>query len=444
MSSDLTGAAPPTLMRKAGTIYCESYGCSANRFDLEVMLGILVEAGYRVVNDAKLADIILVNTCAVKKPTEDKMLERLRVLSSFDKPLIVAGCLPKIDFEAICKSSSSFSAALDPYSVDRILEVVRSAEAGETNRVFFSEKPQVKLLQPKVRLHKFIEIVQIAEGCTGACSFCCVRFARGRLFSYAKELIVDRVHKAVSEGVREVWITSQDNGAYGQDIGTDLVELLDECCKIEGDFLIRIGMMNPNHVLRIADRLALAYKDERIFKFLHLPVQSGDDEVLKRMNRSYSAEDFRHIVSVFREEIPKVTLSTDIICGFPGETKSAFERTVRLVEEVEPGIVNISRFFPRPGTRAGSMKRLPVEEVKNRSRKLSELVKKISFERNKTWLDWEGKILIDEKGRDNTWIGRNFAYKPIVVTSPEDLLGRFVYAHVNEAFSTYLRAEILT
>lgn len=432
----------PVSQEREKAVYVESYGCSANKFDLEIMLAKLIGAGYKTIHEAGLADVILINTCAVKKPTEDRILERLRVLSLLNKPLIVSGCLPKIDLKAIRKSASSFSVALDPYSAERILEAVIAAENGERNRLFFSEKPGAKLLQPKIRLNKLVEIVQISEGCAGACSFCCVRFARGRLVSYPKELIVKRVEESVSQGAREIWITSQDTGAYGLDTGTDLAELLEDCCGIDGDFLIRVGMMNPNHVSAISKQLARVYRDSRIFKFLHLPVQSGDEEVLERMNRSYSVKDFERIVSTFRKQMPEITLSTDIICGFPGETEAAFEKTIDLVRRVKPDIINVSRFFPRPGTRAENMRQLPIEEAKSRSRYLSRIAKEISYERNKLWLDWEGRILIDERGKDDTWVGRNFAYKPVVVQSQEDLFGEFVSVRVDDVFPTYLEAEV--
>ena len=425
------------------TVYVENYGCTANRFDLEIMLGKLAGAGYGTVGDPLSADIILINTCGVKKPTEDKILNRLRVLSSLGKPLVVAGCLPKINLEAIHNSAPSFSAAIDPYSVNRILEAVKDAGEGVKHKLFFSDKPDIKLLQPKVRLNRFIEIVQVAEGCAGACSFCCVRFARGRLFSYPKEMIVDRINDAVSDGVREFWITSQDNGIYGLDIGSDLAELLEECCRVEGDFLMRVGMMNPNHALRILDRLVQAFMNSKVFKFLHLPVQSGDDEVLRSMNRFYSVEDFKRIVSSFRDKMPRITLSTDIICGFPGESEDAFNRTVELIKESTPDIVNISKFFPRPRTPAAKMEQLPVAEVKNRSRHLSEIVRRTSYERNRLWLGWKGRILVDEKGKRDTWMGRNYAYKPIVIRCNEHLLGEFVDVRVTETFPTYLKAEIL-
>jgi len=255
--------------------------------------------------------------------------------------------------------------------------------------------------------------------------------------------IIRRVKEAVSDGVKEIWLTSQDCGAYGADIDTNLAELLRECCEVPGRFLIRVGMMNPRHVLKILPDLVDSFKNKKIFNFLHLPVQSGDDEVLRRMNRGYSVREFKEIVEIFRKEVPKLTLATDIICGFPGEDLKAFENTIRLIEEVKPDIVNISRFFPRPGTPAEKMRQLDVKLINSRSRRLSEVVRRISWKRNEEWIGWEGEILVDEKGRGSSWIGRNFAYKPIVVKSNKNLIGRFLKVRVTRAFPTYLEADIL-
>lgn len=310
--------------RLGRTVYVESYGCTANKADLEIMLAHILDSGYRVSCSLEEADFILVNTCGVKKPTEDRITERLRLFSSLNKPLIVSGCLPKINLKAIMRAAPNASAILDPYSVDKIVSALKSAENGDKRRIFFSSRSAVKLEQPKIRLNRSIEIIPISEGCLGACSFCCVRFARGTLFSYPKNLIVNRLKEAVSEGAREVWLTSQDNGAYGLDINTDLAELLIECCEIESKFFIRVGMMNPNHALKILPNLVDAYPYRRIFKFLHLPVQSGDDDVLRMMNRRYTVNDFKIIIDSFRREIPDITIATDVICGFPGESREAF------------------------------------------------------------------------------------------------------------------------
>jgi tRNA A37 methylthiotransferase MiaB len=162
------------------------------------------------------------------------------------------------------------------------------------------------------------------------------------------------------------------------------------------------------------------------------------------MNRFYSTEEFEKIVHRFREEIPDITIATDVICGFPGESNEAFNSTLKLIEETQPDVVNISRFFPRSHTPAEKMEsHLSLREISERSKEMAELSKKISLEKNKKWIGWEGKILVDEKGKvPNSWIGRNFAYKPIVVKDNNTLLGKFANVRVVETFATYLRAEI--
>jgi MiaB/RimO family radical SAM methylthiotransferase len=233
---------------------------------------------------------------------------------------------------------------------------------------------------------------------------------------------------------------------YGRDIGLNLVDLLHSVCAMEGEFFVRVGMMTPNYVLGMLDELVEAFRDEHVFKFLHLPVQSGDDEVLKRMNRFYSVEDFQRVIEAFRGAIRDITVSTDVICGFPTESEEAFERTMKLIERVKPDIVNVSKFFPRPLTLAEKMTPLvSASDVTDRSKRLTELVKRISAEKNKAWMNWTGKILIDEEGKQpNSWIGRNFAYKPIVVKSENvALLGKFLNVRVVKTYQTYLEAVIL-
>ena len=424
-------------------VYIENYGCPSNKFDLEIMVAYLNKAGYEIINVPESADVFLINTCGVKKPTEDKILARLRFLNSLGKPTIIAGCLPKIDLPAITKAVPNFLAVLDPYSVDQVSSAVKEVESGRRNQFFFSEAPRLKLQMLRHRTSEVLDIMQIAEGCLGSCSFCCTRLARGALFSYPSRLIVDQIREAVRDGIKEVWITAQDTGAYGLDIGSSLAELLEEICTIEDSFNIRVGMMNPLHALDMLDQLIDAYKDEKIFKFLHLPLQSGNDDVLRRMNRFYTVEDFKEVVNAFRREIPEVTLSTDIICGFPGEDEEAFEDSLRVIAEVEPDVVNVSKFFPRPGTAAARMKQLPSQVVKMRSKRMSELRMEVSFKRNQHWLNWVGEVLIDEKGRKGSWIGRNFAYKPTVVHCEKDLLGRRVKVCVENVSQTYLEGKII-
>jgi threonylcarbamoyladenosine tRNA methylthiotransferase CDKAL1 len=214
---------------------------------------------------------------------------------------------------------------------------------------------------------------------------------------------------------------------------------------VEGDFRVRVGMMTPSMVTDSLDELIAAFKNSKIFKFVHLPVQSGDDRVLKRMRRFYTVQDFKEIVDAFRVAFPEVTLATDIICGFPGETQEAFENTLKLIGEVKPDIVNVSKFFARPRTAAAEMYDAFLEsaEIKRRSTEAAKLVKRISLERNQRWVGWSGEVLMDEKGKvPGSWIGRNFAYKPVTLKSSADLLGKTLQVKVVKAFSTYLAGTV--
>jgi threonylcarbamoyladenosine tRNA methylthiotransferase CDKAL1 len=421
-------------------VYVKSFGCSANLADGEVIAGCLSKAGFEVVDDPQDAEILLYNTCAVKSPTENRVIDILRKAPK-DKRLIVTGCLPLINFERL-KNEVEFDGVTGPAPGAKIVEILHRVAAGEkVVSLLGVSKPSLCL--PKIPVNRVVSIIPINYGCLGNCSYCCVHFARGRLRSYLIDEIVERVKQDLVSGAKEVWLTSQDTACYGKDIGTSLAGLLRRICEVEGDFFVRVGMMNPDHVMGMLDELVEAYKCGKVFKFLHLPVQSGDDTVLELMNRQYTVEEFKRIVQAFREEIPRLTLSTDVICGFPGESRKAFEQTKKLVREVQPDIVNVSKFFSRPRTPAEKMFSLPPKEVKMRSKEVAELSKRISFEKNRAWMGWEGTALFDERGKGESWMGRNFAYKPVVVKAGESLVGNFVQVRVVNAFSTYLEAEVL-
>lgn len=425
-------------------VFVKSFGCSSNLADGEVLAGCLSAAGYDLAASASVADLIVYNTCAVKGPTENRMVEVLKRVPE-EKRLIVSGCLPLISFERLRKEVR-FDAAIGPAAGESIVEVVKRVAGGE--RVVALEDcvdaiPSLDL--PRARLSPVTSIIPISYGCLNSCAYCCVGFARGRLRSHGVEEILKRAKKDVASGSRELWITSQDTACYGKDKRTNLAELLAALCNIDGDFKIRVGMMTPDHAMSILNDLVDAFADEHVFKFIHLPVQSGDDETLKRMRRSYSVNDFRSIVRRFRDNLPDLTLSTDVICGFPKESKEAFMRTLQLIEEVKPDIVNISKFFARPRTTAAEMKEdfLPPAEIRERSRAASTLAKKVALERNQRLIGWRGEIIIDEVGKvPGSWIGRNPAYKPVVVTNEKEMLGKTLRVEVKRAFHTHLEGGV--
>jgi len=425
---------------KSRRVYVKSFGCPTNLADGEVIAGCLSRAGFDVVEETHNADILIYNTCAVKSPTENRMVDILRKAPR-DKRLIVTGCLPLINFERL-RGEVDFDGVVGPAPGAKIVEVVRRVDHGEKVVALVRDsKPSLSL--PKVPINSVTGIIPINYGCLGACSYCCVLFARGRLRSYSVNEIVERVKYDLASGAKEIWLTSQDTACYGKDITTNLADLMRRICEIEGRFFVRVGMMTPNQALEILDDLIEAYKDDKIFKFLHLPVQSGDDEVLRLMNRFYTVDDFKSIIYTFRKEIPKITVATDVISGFPGESRKAFEQTMKLIKEIQPDVVNISKFFPRPHTPAKKMMLLPPQEVKRRSKKMAELSRRISLEKNKAWINWEGTVIFDEKGKGNSWVGRNFTYKPMVTKASKILRGKFLKVRVVKAFPTYLETEVM-
>ncbi len=412
-------------------VYIETYGCAANKSDSEIIAGVLLKKGYEITFDENQADYIIVNTCGVKKQTEDRILRRLQQLSRSNKKIIVAGCLTKIDVEKIKSKIPNYHALTDPHSIHRIDEAV------EKGGIIFSEKPPEKPQLPKYSFNNVISIVQILEGCLSACTFCGTKLARGRATSYRPSTIINSIKEAVRNGYKEIWLTSQDNSCYGKDIGTNLAELMNGISKINGKFWIRVGMMNPLHIRPFLDDLIEAYKNEKFFKFLHLPVQSGSDRILKDMRRGYKIDDFIYYVNRFREEIEDITISTDIIVGYPTEKNSDFKKTVLLLKKLKPDVVNLSRFTPRKGTLAAKLKPLDQKIVNKRSEYIHNLMRKILEKKNKKWVGWKGEVLIDEKNKKIT-TARNIFYKPIIVSGN---LGEFRQTEITKAFANYFMGK---
>jgi threonylcarbamoyladenosine tRNA methylthiotransferase CDKAL1 len=423
-------------------VFIKNFGCSSNIADGEVLAGCLAKAGFQITQSESDADLIVYNTCAVKGPTENRIIDALKHAPK-NKKIVIAGCLPKISFERL-SSEAHFDGAVGPAVGTAIVEVVLRVLAGEKVIDLDPVKEKPLLSLPRQKSNPVVSIVPVNFGCLGSCTYCCVIFARGHLRSYSIREIVERVQSDYQTGAKEFWITSQDTAAYGRDLGTDLAELLTAIGCLPGDFRVRIGMMTPNLITEMQIRLITAFDNPKIFKFLHLPVQSGDDSVLQYMRRFYTAAEFKETVKTFRSEFPQLTLATDVIVGFPGETAEAFENTLKLLEEVKPDVTNISKFFARPKTIAARLKEGLVgkEETKRRSTVTAELAKRLSAERNQRWVGWTGEVLVDEKGKvEGSWVGRNFAYKPIVVKSADNLLGKTLQVKVVDALGTYLKGE---
>ena len=391
-------------------IFVEAYGCSASFADSEMISGLISNAGHILVENSSDSDLNIVVTCSVKDATANKMIHRIKSLKT--KPLVVAGCLPKAERETVEKYTEKAS-LLGPNSLGRTLQVIDSTLRGE-KFVALEDFDISKVGLPKVRLNPVVGIIEIASGCLSECSFCQTKLSKGDLVSYRIGDIVRQVESEIKEGCKEIWLTSTDNGCYGFDIGTNLPSLVNSVSEIPHDFKIRVGMMNPMYMPRIKDDLAKSFENDKVYKFLHIPVQSGSDKILHDMKRGHTAGTYRDVVQNIREKFPEFTISTDIIVGFPSETRKEFEDTIRLLEDTRPDVVNLSRYSARPGTEAAEWEQIEVSEVKRRSKRVFDLINKISLESNQKWIGWKGNVLFNEKTEEGIK-GRNFAYKPIFV-----------------------------
>ncbi len=406
----------PLLTKSKPKVWIEAYGCSASMADSEMIGGILKEAGYEIATKRSESALNLIVTCSVKDTTEHKMMSRIRTMVKSGKPLVVAGCLPKAD-KAKIESASSSASLIGPNSIDKAPDAVRSALSGD-RLVALKDSQLDKVNIPRVRLNPVISIVEIANGCMSECTFCQTKIAKGWLRSYRIGDIVRQIKSDIKSGCKEVWLSSTDNGCYGRDIDSNLVDLLQACCSIEGNFKIRVGMMNPMYLPAILDRMVRLFcENDKLFKFLHIPVQSGSNRVLRKMKRGHTSKTFIDIVQAFRDRIPEMTISTDIIVGFPSETEDDFKQTIDLLERSEPDTVNISRYAARPKTEASGWKEMKVSSQvsKERSEYLHTLTRRIAKKRNSLWREWQGEIVIDETGK--VMQGRNYAYKPVVISS---------------------------
>ena len=422
-------------------VFIETYGCTYNQGDSQIIAGILEDNNVILVDSVEEADIIIVNTCYVKLPTENKVIYRIQKLQENypEKKVIVAGCMVEVDPLKLEKVGPDCS-WIGPHKLHDAFDVVNRTYSGEVVRSSgFTCKSKVGL--KKVKKNPLIHIIQICEGCLGACTFCCTRFARGRLNSYPIADIVAEAKKAIDEGAREIQLTAQDTAAFGRDTGESLADLIKEVANLEGTFRIRVGMMHPKNILNNYSEIIDAIKHPKVYNFIHLPIQTGSNKVLHEMNRGHTIEDYLKIVDAFKKEIPNVTIATDIIVGYPTETDDDFKSTCDLIEKVKPSLIHLSKYQHRQGAISSSLKEVPYEVMKKRSKLLSKFKVQITEEENKKLLGTTQKALVVEKGSKGGYMAKSDDYIPIVVSDVSE--GEFISVKIYETTSTYLKGELI-
>jgi len=414
-------------------VYLETYGCTANKADSNIIIGILKENKHKIVESMDQADLLILNTCTVIDTTEQRMLSRLREYKKTKKPIIVAGCMATIQQNTI-NSITPKARFLPPQHVNNIIDVIKN------NKAQFTEENKTQL--PK-HYNDINAPIQIAEGCMQNCSYCITRLARGKLNSYPINEIKQDIKNALKQDCKEIYLTAQDTASYGLDVKTNLGELITAINEIKEDFRVRIGMMNPYTLQKNLQPILSAYNHQKIYKFLHIPVQSGDNHILQKMNRKYTIEEFKEIIKKFKTKYPNITISTDIIVGFPSETEKQFQNTIDLLKQTKPDIINITRYSARPYTKAKTMKnRIPTDIAKQRSTKLTKICKQISVENNKKHINKTYNILITEQTKNNISKGRTENYKPTVIKNNLQI-GTFHQVKITNATNTHLVGNLI-
>ncbi|GLD92611.1 hypothetical protein PINS_up001190 [Pythium insidiosum] len=382
----------------------------------------------------------LLNSCTVKDPSQAAFMHLVLKGKAAGKAVVVAGCVPQADRHIKGLEDVSM---VGIQQVDRVVEVVEETLKGHTVRLLSKNRlPELDL--PKIRKNPMVEIIPLSTGCLGACTYCKTRHARGKLGSYTPDAIVHRVKQVIDEGVTEIWLSSEDTGAYGIDIGTNLPTLLRAILEVLPDgVMLRVGMTNPPYILEHLDDIADILNHDAVFAFLHVPVQSGSDDVLLAMNREYTVADFSRVVDVLLEKVPGVTLATDIICGFPGETEEDFDQTMALVTDKYCfHIMNISQFYPRPGTPAAKMRRVPTQVVKNRSRRLTKAFEvlapyvKMVGTTQKVWINTE---LSDDQ---RFTVGHTKNYTKVLLPRDDTLIGCTAMVEITTAARFHINGVV--
>ncbi|KAG2519691.1 hypothetical protein JM18_006832 [Phytophthora kernoviae] len=422
-------------------IWIKTYGCSHNVSDSEYMQGVLASYGYRFTQDPDAAQLWLLNSCTVKDPSQAAFMHLAVKGRRQNKAVVVAGCVPQADRHLKGLEEVSI---VGIQQVDRVVEVVEETLKGHTVRLLSKNRlPELDL--PKIRKNPMVEIIPLSTGCLGACTYCKTRHARGKLGSYTPEAIVSRAQNVINEGVTELWLSSEDTGAYGIDINTDLPTLMRKLLEVVPDgVMLRVGMTNPPYILDHLDAVAEMLNHDRVYSFLHVPVQSGSDDVLLAMNREYTAGEFKRVADELLTKVPGLTLATDIICGFPSETEEHFDETMELVEKYRFHIMNISQFYPRPGTPAAKMKRVPTQVVKNRSRKLTKLFE--TFEPYTYLVDTTQKVWVNTEVSDDKkyTVAHTKNYTKVLLPRDDSLIGCSAEVRVLTAARFHITGEVIS
>lgn len=409
-----------------------------NISDAERVSAVLESAKYKYTSNINEADLIAVTMCSIRQSAVDRvhgLVEKFKKLRKANPKLktILTGCILKKDRKAFVEG---FNYVVDIRDIKKLPQILKNNDSKDGEN-YLSITPKYS--------SKFSASVPIMTGCNNFCAYCVVPYAREREVSRSAEEILLEIKNLVTQGYKEIWLLGQNVNSYNGLIRTNkpinFAQLLKLVNDIPGEFWIRFTSSHPKDFTQeVIDALAIGGK---ITPYLNLPIQSGDDKVLKSMNRHYTVKEYKEKIKKLREKIPHIAISTDIIVGFPGETKKQFENTVKLFRDVKYDMAYINKYSQRAGTAAAKLKdNVSWEEKKRREKVLTQVLKETALEKNKQLVGQETVVLFNENRGDN-YYGKDDHYKTIKVTSKKNILGKIIKVKVTEASPFTLKAEIL-
>jgi threonylcarbamoyladenosine tRNA methylthiotransferase CDKAL1 len=415
-------------------VYIETYGCSANKNNSEILAGLLKEAGYEITNNENIANILIINSCIVKGKTESKIIRRIQDLIKLypKKIIIISGCMPETDIEQLKKLNKNLL-FLGTHHIKDIVRLIRDYYESKFDSRFQDEilnyNKEEKLLLPKIPHNKLISITQISEGCLGECSYCKVRLAKGKLYSYTEEKILKSIESDLKAGAKEIWLTSHDCASYGldkDDKKSKLPELLRKILDLNYKFKLRLGMMNPNNLYPILDEIIDIYKSPKIYKFLHIPVQSANNKILYDMNRPYKIKEVEFIINRFKKQFLNITIATDIIVGYPTEDIESHKSNLQFIADYCPDVFNLSKFSRHINTKASLLPTLDKALVNKRAAELMDLHRTTAKRNNMKFLNKKFSVFINSKSKiPGIFEARDENYNIVLISSKDkSILGK--------------------
>ncbi|MCI8646081.1 MAG: tRNA (N6-isopentenyl adenosine(37)-C2)-methylthiotransferase MiaB [Firmicutes bacterium] len=439
-------------MNKGRTYHITTFGCQMNEHDSEALAGMLEELGFSESPERNSADVAIINTCSVRENADKRFFGTLGQLKKIKKEnpdftVCVCGCMMQQQhiIDSIKTKYPWVDLIFGTHNIHQFPQLLQNVMAEREKLVkVWEDGGEIVEGLPTKRLYKHKAFVNIMYGCNNFCTYCIVPYTRGRERSRKPEDILEEVRRLVRDGVREVTLLGQNVNSYQGDENTDFADLIYMLNEVEG--LLRIRFMT-SHPKDLSDKLIQAYRDcEKLCNYIHLPVQSGSRRILARMNRRYTKEDYLELIGKLRQAVPQITISTDIIVGFPGETEEDFEETLDLVRTVRYDSAFTFLYSIRKGTPAAQYADQIPEDVKHhRFNRLVETVNSISAEKNAAYEGRVEQVLVEgtSKTDSNTCSGRTEGFKLINFPGNSEMAGKLIDVKVTAGKTFSLEGEVL-